>query len=96
MGFDLIAQRAKELIECDTLLMRFQRDVKKDEAADQDVERAADDDEQLGRFAQHVCDTLEAPPARYQVILERLKVIRQMSRERFELAPLSRNVRRSF
>ena len=82
MGFEPIARRARELLDGDTLLTRFDRDVRKSAAADKDVERAAESDERLTRFAGYLFETLRAPPARYDVVLEHCRVVRQMAQER--------------
>ena len=82
MGFEPIARRAKELLDGDTLLTRFERDLRISEATDKDVERAADNDERLERSARYFFETLETPSARYEVVLQHFRVLRQMAQER--------------
>jgi hypothetical protein len=82
MGFGPTAQTAKDLIDGDTLLARFKRKYSEDAAADKDVELASNSDEQLARLAGHFYGTLETPVARYEVVLEHLRIIRQMAQER--------------
>jgi hypothetical protein len=82
MGFEPAARRAKELLDGDTLLMRLEREHRESEATDKDVERASSSDEQLARLARHFFETLETPCARYEVVFEHLRVIRQMAQER--------------
>ncbi|MBS1814660.1 MAG: DUF4365 domain-containing protein [Acidobacteria bacterium] len=84
MGFDSITRQAQEVIDGSTLLTRFQDQASEDEQSDTDVKRAKETDEELARFAGHFYETLPSPPARYEIVLEHLRVIRQMSRERVE------------
>jgi hypothetical protein len=82
MGFGPTAQTAKELIDGDTLLTRFKRNFIENAAVDKDVELASNSDEQLARLARHFYGTLETPLSRYEVVLEHLRIIRQMAQER--------------
>ena len=63
MGFDGIAHRARELLDGNTLLTRFEEDLRKSDANDRDVERAEHSDDQLGRLAGHFYETLGNPSA---------------------------------
>ena len=82
MGFDFIARRAKELLDNDTLLMQFERLVGETRAKDDDLEYANDSDERLADEARYFLATLKAPAARYEIVLEHFRVIRQMAQER--------------
>jgi hypothetical protein len=82
MGYEPIARRAKELLDGDTLLVQFERELREIEAKDKDVEYAGDSDERLARLALHFLETLETPSARYEIVLEHFRVIRQMAQER--------------
>jgi len=84
MGIEPISRRAKELLHGDTLLMRYERELKASEGTDKDVEGAAVSDEQLARIAQHFFEAVETPVARYEVVLQRFRAVRQMAQERMK------------
>ena len=68
MGFINIAERTRELLEDRTLLMQFEKDVKRMENADQDIEFAAYSDVELEKFARGVTEIVGSPPARPEVV----------------------------
>jgi Domain of unknown function (DUF4365) len=82
MGFDPIARQAQEILDGSTLLTRFEEQARRENEVDTDVSRAEDTDKELARYAGDFYETLPSPPARYDIVLEHVRVLRQMSRER--------------
>jgi hypothetical protein len=84
MGFGPIAEHAKRLLEDDSLLLRWRRTYEFLKAEDNDVQRANQNDEELGRVARQLFRSVESPPARLDVIEALLRSFRRISRERIE------------
>jgi hypothetical protein len=84
MGVGPIAEHAKRLLEDDSLLLRWKQSYELLKAEDNDVHQANQSDEQLSRVARQLLQSVESPPARLDVIVEILRSLRQISRERVE------------
>ena len=82
LGIGPIAEHAKRLLDDETLLLVWERAYREMQSQDQDVEHAAQTDEELARHARQVLLSLESPPARLDVLIEVLRSLRQISWER--------------
>src|SRR5580704_6661106 len=82
MGFALIAEHAKRLLDDDTLLLRWERSFQRLQGEDDDLLKANLSDEELNRIAMQLLLSVESPPARLDVIVEHLRSFRQISQER--------------
>ena len=84
LGFGPIAEKAKRLLDDDTLLLRWERSYKILNAQDEDFQKANKSDEELSRIATYMLRSVESPPARREVIEAHLRSFRQISRERMD------------
>ena len=82
MGFANFAERARELLEERTLLMRLERDVRQLKQTDEDVSIAGQSDEDLQRFAHDIVMSLGLPPARLPVVQRCCQSMREVTQER--------------
>jgi hypothetical protein len=84
MGFGSMAQHAKRLLDDDTLLLRWERSYAVLSAEDDDLHKANQTDEELRLAAIYLLRSVDAPPARLEVIEAHLRSFRQISRERLD------------
>jgi hypothetical protein len=84
MGFGPIAEKAKLLLDDDTLLLQWERTYEQLEAEDADFQNANQSDEELNRVANQLIRSVQSPPVRLDVLLELLCSFRQISRERVD------------
>jgi hypothetical protein len=82
MCFASFAERAKEILEDKSLLMRIEQDVKQLKLTDKDVLMARMSDEDLKRFAQDILMSSGLPQSRLSVVEECCKSLRAVARER--------------
>ena len=84
LGFGQIAEKAKGLLDDDTLLLRWERSHRTLNAEDHDLYKAHQSDEELSEIASHVLRSVGSPPARREVVEAHLRSFRQISRERLD------------
>lgn len=84
MGFGPIAEHAKRLLDDDTILLQWERNVQQLQSEDDDLQRVNNSDEQLSRIATQLLLSAESPPARLEVIIDLLRSYRQIARERMD------------
>lgn len=84
LGFGPTAEKAKRLLDDDTLLLRWERSYKILNAEDDDFHKANKSDEELSQISTHMLRSVESPPARREVIEAHLRSFRQISRERMD------------
>jgi hypothetical protein len=82
LGIGPIAEHAKRLLDDETLLLEWKRTYHQMRAEDGDGQHANQSDEELNRVAKQMLLSVESPPARFEVIVELLRSVRQISRER--------------
>jgi len=82
MGFVKIAERAKELLDDETLLMQFEREVARFRQTDQDIWFADLSDGELQRFAREVLLSIGSPLDRLKVVEQYCQSLRGVASER--------------
>ena len=82
MGFAITAERAKELLEDRTLLMRTERDLTQFKQSDEDFYLANDSDESVVGFARDLVQSFGLPIDRLPVVAQCCKISRETARER--------------
>jgi hypothetical protein len=83
MGFVAIAEHAKRLLNDSTLLQQWEKRYREMREEDSDVQHANQTDAEMNRMADQFLLSM-GPEARREVVLEILRSLRQISRERVE------------
>jgi tetratricopeptide (TPR) repeat protein len=82
MGFENIAQRAKDLLDERTTLMEFERELKRFKSADQDGWFSDVSDEELREFGRETLEAMGLPSSRLRVMEQYCESLRHIARER--------------
>lgn len=82
MGFKMIAERAKEIHDNRTLLMRYAQERRESDLVDPDCGRANTSDEQLARIARQIQEIVGSPPAHPKKLLGYMRSLRIIAQER--------------
>jgi hypothetical protein len=82
MGFKMIAEEAREVLEDRTLLMRYEQDIAKSDLQHRDQLQAVQTDEQLSRLAKHLLKIIGSPPAHPKKFLGYMRSLRFIAQER--------------
>jgi len=82
MGFENIAQRAKDLLDERTTLMDFERELKRFKSADPDGWFGDVSDQELSEFGRETLEAMGLPPSRLHVMEQYCDSLRQIARER--------------
>ena len=82
MGFNAIAEEAREVLEDRTLLMRHAQDIAKSDLQHRDQLQATQSDEQLARIAAQVLRIVGSPPAHPKKLLGYMRSLRFIAQER--------------
>jgi hypothetical protein len=82
MGFNAIAEEAREALENRTLLMRYEQDIAKSDLLHRDQLQATQTDEQLSRLTQQMVKIIGSPPAHPKKLLGYMRSLRFIAQER--------------
>jgi hypothetical protein len=82
MGFKMIAEKASEILEDRTFLMRYEQESLKSDQEDGDVMRAKETDVQLVRVARQFLKIIGSPPAHPKKLQGYLRSLRIIAQER--------------
>ena len=82
MGFKMIAEKASEILEDRTPLMRYEQERIRSDQEDPDVMRAKQTDVQLARIAAQLLEIIGSPPAHPKKLLGYARSLRIIAQER--------------
>jgi hypothetical protein len=82
MGFAVIAEQAKELLEDRTLLRQFENELTRIGQSDQDIWVAQMSDDEVQRYSREILLSVGSPPGRPEVIDQCCRNFREIARER--------------
>jgi hypothetical protein len=82
MGFKFIANKAREILEDRTLLMRYKEERTSSDQEDPDLMRANQTDAQLARIARQLQQIVGSPPAHPKKLLGYVRSLRIIAQER--------------
>lgn len=83
MGFEDIARRARELIEDRSIIMEFERDIRRFKNSDPDEWFGVSSDEELHRFAETCLEAMDLPTDRLSIMERYCASLREIARERW-------------
>ena len=84
MGFEAVAERASEILENRTFLMRYEQERRASELEDADAGRANVTDEQLARITHLLQEIVGSPPAHPKKLLGYMRSLRTIAQQRCE------------
>jgi uncharacterized protein DUF4365 len=82
MGFKIIAEKAREILEDRTMLMRYEQERARSDREDPDLMRANQTDAQLARIARQLQQVVGSPPAHPKKLLGYVRSLRIIAQER--------------
>ena len=82
MGFKTIAEKAREILEDRSLLMRYEQEHLRSDEEDGDLMRSRQTDVQLARIARQVQEIVGSPPAHPKKLLGYMRSLRIIAQER--------------